>query len=549
MSSFNYDDDDIELDENGLPIEDESEMSPAEKLERQMQLLDKNTNSLNQMMGLNPEEYDSYSEQSSPTTEEMEELEELMQQMEEGTNELNELNGANESNSGGRYGDGPPKQNKSVNADGGKTPQIGGKGGKAGNAATALEKIKNNGGNLSSDDMKGMAKEMAKEMAEKAAKEAAKKALTNNPYFWMIAAIVAVVIIVIILVIYAFSSAAAAAAAEYEERTNAEGLATNELITDEYFYGLRTAYIDDEALTDELQLSYKRYSIEILKMLDDHADIVLNITLPTEYDNSTAIDSNITNMSIGIGNIVANNAPVYNNVSFESLYPNIQYFGITASQSESINSFLSAYVTDNSVISADGVNVLDEITTISQSDNLKYMFNICEKVMIKDFVATADGINGLQPEKYVGSVYMPNQSISIKDLMFVINNQNNDKTTNVQLIQSTKTNSDHWEEIISSFTTPNTNSDGNVTLIDDINQDFELSIFSNFETLSPEKYSQGVSLFDAVRLSSYKCFKSSTILDITIYTWKPNCSALFWEFETIDDFIFGEFDAIISASN
>ena len=364
-----------------------------------------------------------------------------------------------------------------------------------------------------------------------------------GPYGWLAILIVLVIIIVFLIVV--------AVVAWIDGKTNENALKTNSYITSEHFYGIRTAYVDDQALLDALQLSYKQYAVDLITQLGEHPDIAIKISLPNNFDNSTAINPLITNISLTIGNIVANNLTGYSGVSFATIYPSINHFGLTQDQSNVLNDFLDDYLINNNIVSVEtGVDLSTELANVTSSHELSYMFTLCEKVMIKDFISSNSGLDGIEKTWFVGSVYMPNTAITLSDMSYTINNQHADRTLSVKLIEV----SNGTENILIEKSFDENSSDVEIFNPPN-NTKVKLQKFTSINEENLRMYSQGLTLFDAIKLmpEDEQYFKQVEInnngSEITVYTWKPTDeNALYLEFDSVGRFIFGEFSLNIEAA-
>ena len=366
-------------------------------------------------------------------------------------------------------------------------------------------------------------------------------AAVANPYVLAAIAIILLIIVVIIIIFVLVF----AIAAWWSGKTSEDALKTNSYITSEYFYGIRTAYADDQVLLDSLQLSYKQYAVDIINQLGENPNITIEISLPDNFDNSTEINPVITNISLAIGNIVANNLAGYSGVSFTTIYPNISHFGLTQYQSDVLNDFLDDYLINNNIINVeDGVNLSAELANVTSSDELSYMFTLCEKVMIKDFISSNSGLDGIEKTWFVGSVYMPNTTITLSDMSYTINNQHADRTLSVKLIEV----SNETENILVEKSFDENSSDVEIFNPPN-NTKVTLQKFASINEDDLSMYSQGLTLFDAIKLipEDEQYFKQIEIDNngskVTVHTWKPaDKSSLYLEFTSNEPFMFGEFN-------
>jgi len=337
--------------------------------------------------------------------------------------------------------------------------------------------------------------------------------------------------VVIVLIFSIISSVAAI----FQEKTNPDNMKENAYITSEYFYGVRNVYVDDDALLNSLQLSYKQLSIDVLNKIDLNIDVKVNISLPsTPIDNLTNVDEKIVDMSIAIGNIVATGSSEYN-VDFGTLYPNIDHFGLTAEESELVGDFLVSYFDSQSIISITGTLTTEQLVDNAlSSDELKYMYNVCEKVMIKDELANENGLSNIEQRKYLASIYMPNRDITINGSSYAIVNQNEDYSTNIKLIEHNNG---------SIITHLDTTTESDTEIIDGLSSNpVTIKQFTSINSSNIQDYSSGISLFDAIKSHPTAINHFSKDSDTGIYTWIPKDSSLLYlTFNTSGQFIFTEF--------
>lgn len=523
MGSFNYDNNDQELDENGLPVEDNPDLKKAienaitddvEYFNAQNQADIDYFNAQNQadidyfnaqnqadidaFNDTSPYEY--YYENEDEDEEDDEETATIGDLVQNGSDLAKKIkNTDGSSNWFSRF------------AGGGKGAKIGKLAGKAGSV-----------GGASVAGTAGAAGGTA------AASGGIAAALPIIGWVLLVLLILILVIVVICAVVNFF-----------DKKTNPENMSNNSYITSEYFYGVRSVYIDEEALLNSLQLSYKQYAVNILDYLDDTQDVTLNITLPEEFDNTTSVDQHIINISIGVGNVVATGSSDYA-VEFTTLYPQIEYFGLTPNQSELVNVFLADYISDNNLITNNSSSLtIDLINEISNYQTMQYMFNLCEKVMIKDEIATSIGLGGIEKRQYVASIYMPNKEIVVKNTSYTIVNENEDFTTNVKLVEV----KDGLETIHVDYSL-----EENTEIIDGNDENITLTNFISIDSNNIQAFSKGLSLFDAICSLpiGVECFA----LNDGIYTWKPiDENMLYLTFEASNEFIFTEFNIDIKLAN
>lgn len=341
-------------------------------------------------------------------------------------------------------------------------------------------------------------------------------------------ALLIILLVIVIIVI----SAAIAMAFDDEYR---DGLASFNNITNEHFYGMRLIYEDVDILTNSLQLSYKQYIVDILSLADDETGVSLNISLPENFDNSSNIDENIINMSIGIGNIVANNDDSYEDIEFASLYQDIQYFGLTSSQAESVHEFIINYLQANNILTiTSSASVADIINNVVTKSELQYIYNICEKVIIEDVLATSDGLPNFDKHKYIACIYMPNTEVTAEGMAYRVNVENED-IVEFKLIY----NSNGTENILLEDSADNSWNDTVEYAEVDENVEVYLEQFNQIDNSNLNLYLNGISLFDAVKLSNNHFNKNSQ----DMYVWLPNSeNLLYLTFNSTNIFAFNEFN-------
>ncbi len=408
------------------------------------------------------------------------------------------------------------------------------------------------------------AKEKAKDAAEavkdkaKTAVDATKAALTKAaeaikaaaakiaellaPYIgWILLALL--IIIVIIILIFCVVAAVGVIASKLDPAN----MINNEYLTSEYFYGRRIVYIDDDALANSLELSYKQYVVDVITNFEDNnPNVDITITLPelnggVIADNSIAIGQHISNLSLGIANIVANNSNDYVGVDFATLYPLINYFGFSDGQHSSVANFIADYIVLCGLYStSESVDMLSLIkTTIDTDADLQYMHHQYEKVMIKDEIASKDGLADVAQRQYVASIYMPNTNIEITRVTYTLVNENEEFDTSIKLIELN--NGSEKIHLDNGLKNDNTSLFNGFTI-----GKVSLNRFESIDVSNISRFSSGLSLFEAVKSlpSDTECFKQDA--ETGTYSWKPlDSSVLYLEFEANNKFIYSEFDIAV----
>jgi hypothetical protein len=322
-------------------------------------------------------------------------------------------------------------------------------------------------------------------------------------------------------------------------------MSENSAITSEYFYGMRVAYIDEEELINSLQLSYKQYVVDIVENFEENnPSIDITITLPTlanneTLKNSTPVDINITNLSLGIANIIATGSDTYSGIEFSTLYPQIEYFGLTSQQATDVQEFISDYIVDNNLYSTSETVNMSELltTTITTDSDLQYIYNICEKVIIKDELATETGLSDIQQRQYIGAIYMPKNDIIFSNSSYSIASESETFNCVSQVIFK-----DNGSETVKATNILSEQSD----IFDAIETQVTLNTFTSIDSENVDAFSTGISLFEALRLSSQYINYFIKDEETQIYSWKPSANnALYIMFAASDKFIFTDFSVDI----
>lgn len=514
FNSFNYDGNDPQLDENGLPIYTDDEESEGADSSSQ-DLMDM----IRKARGEENEDDEGDNDKDDPDKPDKEDNQNDTDKDSDNKPSKDE---------GGRYGDNPPQQKSNLTKDKPSTPQP-----------------EKGGGSNWFSKLTGGGKEAGKQMAQQAGKEAGKQAAKQAgaaaakaggsaasgalaaalPYI----GIALLIIIAIIIVVVAISSIVAF----LQDKTDPENMTSNAYVTNEYFYGIRVSYIDEQALADSLQLSYKQYAVDVFENIEtNNPNITINITLPEEgFNNTTQVDQHITNISLAMANIVATGNSEYQNIEFSTLYPQIEYFGLTSNQGTVTKDFLIDYITDNNLITIGDGDLSSIISNALTTPPLQYIYNRCEKVMIKDEIASESGLTDIAQRKYVGSVYMPNKDIVITSSIITVSNEYADCTNNIAIVEEKNGSQNILKE--KEIT-------DNIDVVTGFEiGDVELKKFISIDSDNLEKFSAGISLFEAVKLNS----NYFTLTQDNIYTWKPTDTSLYYiTFKCNTQFIFGDFD-------
>ena len=381
--------------------------------------------------------------------------------------------------------------------------------------------------------------------------EAIKAALAKlvevlGPYIgWILLALLAIIIIIVVIV------AVVVAVGAVVNKMDPANMINNDYLTSEYFYGRRIVYIDDEKLADSLELSYKQYVIDVVENFEENnpnIDIVITLPNPTGkslLDNTTTLDTHVSNLYLGIANIVATSSNDYQNVNFDTLYPLINYFGFTDGQKALVSTFIANYIVINNLYStSDAVDVISLMTeTINNDADLQYMYQQYEKIMIKDEIATPEGLVDVEQRQYVASIYMPSKNIDITRVTYTLVNENEDFATNIKLIEVN--NGNETTHLDNGLKIDNANLFNGFTL-----GKVSLSAFKSIDASNLHRFSEGLSLFEAIKSlpDDIQCFQTDA--QSGVYTWKPvDSSALYLEFEANNKFIYSEFDMGIKIQN
>ena len=382
-----------------------------------------------------------------------------------------------------------------------------------------------------------LAKQAAKKTAEQAAKQTAahgakaigaKAIAAGGPYVWLAVAIIFLILLIILIVVCLSVIIAGKA---YNE--DPESMSSNSLISSDLFYGTRSVYIDNEALANSLQLSYKQFVVEVFEHIDaNDSSITIEISLPEEFDNSTDIGEDLNNLSMGIANIVATGSTHYVDIEFSSLYPQISYFGFTANQSALVNDFITEYATNKPLITKEGSaadNIAELVDNAMNAAELQYMNTLYEKVMIKDEIATEEGLSEIEIRNYVASIYMPNQNIIITDSYISFTNETESNIGNtIRIVVE----NDGNQAVIAETTVEEKSG-----FVDGPIIPMQISQFTSIDDEDTSLFSEGMSLFDAVKTtpSGRQYFlKLTNEAGQEYYTWRPltaGTTALYVTFE------------------
>ena len=508
-NDFNYDGDDRPLDENGLPIYIEDEDEGDSSSQDLMDMIRK----------ARGEDEDS-------------DQEEISEEDEDSTTDLSNSK-EKPSEEGGRYGDDSPKQNKQQAKKTSPKPEQSSPAGDSNWFSRLAGKKASSGGAATSKVASKAAEETAKQATKQVATKAGGKALGTAlgpalPYI----AIALLIIILIIFIVIIISTVVSF----FQQKTDPNNMKNNSFITSEYFYGIRVAYTDDVALMNSLQLSYKQYAVDVLTNINtNNPDITINITLPNSFDNTTQIDSNITNMSVGIANIVATGNSDYYGIDFQAIYPQIKYFGLTSEQGDLAVNFLEQYISNNNLLNIpNGANIKSVLDTVVDSPELQYIYNRCEKVMIKDEIATEEGLKNIEHRQYIASVYMPNVDITIDSAAYTIVSEKEDFAAYSKLIEENNGTKNILRE-------KETKDDTDI-IFGFSSGKLQIKKFTSIDTQNVSAFSNELSLFDALKISSSYTQFFQQDSETLVYSWKPTDVSLYYlEFDANNVFIFTDF--------
>ncbi len=400
--------------------------------------------------------------------------------------------------------------------------------------------------------------------AAKGVAAAVKAFIASVVAYWYIYLIILVVILIIIIAV----AIALALAALLDWKTNPDNMQNNSYITSEHFYGARSVYIDEVDLVNAMELNYKQFSIELIENIKlDNPEITINIQLPElaegqKLTNDIDLDDTIDQYMIkAMASIAATGGTAYADAEFIDLYYLIDYFGLTQEQLTKTKNYFANYFESNNVISGDGIDmnsIIENafIVDVDGEHDLNYITNLCEKVMIKDEIASKEGLTDVKQRSYIASIYMPNHDISITHAVYTINGRSGTFSKYFQLIEENGPN-----KIIHAEQTLN----GSINIVTGIDLgNAKINKFTSINENNVSAYSSGVSLFEAVKQTpkGLQYFKQTekTVDGRTerIYTWKPSCDSLFYitfgnnPYEpdkemSNNKFIFTEFDFWVSA--
>ncbi|MBO5909940.1 MAG: hypothetical protein J6Q15_00375, partial [Clostridia bacterium] len=249
FDDFNYDSDDPELDDNGLPIEEK--MSPDDWMDVIRSLQDPD---------------DEYSEDDEQDDDDSGDDYGQRRKKDADT----DTSSKTKDGDGGRFGNNSQPQNQlSSKLSKPSTP------GQGGGGSDWFSKL--SGGGKASGQVAGKAagKVAASSTASAgAAGSAASGALAAAAPYIGIALLIILAIILVIVIIVAIVSF-------FQGKSDPANMSTNTYVTSEYFYGTRSVYIDENELINSLQLSYKQYVLDVVDNFEENnPSIDITITLP-----------------------------------------------------------------------------------------------------------------------------------------------------------------------------------------------------------------------------------------------------------------------------
>lgn len=398
---------------------------------------------------------------------------------------------------------------------------------------------------IATETTKTGAKQTAIETILKIAREALKRAVeATSPWSWLVIAIL-VAVAIILIILLAIMVACSGGAAGGEASTEPEYMTENFSITSECFYGIRAAYIDEDLLISSLQQSYKQYTSDVIVEIEENGiDVTIDIITINEETRlpnpvSSSSEPHYNTLSLSIGNSIAGQSESsFNN----TLYNAISYFGFNESQQSDVNDIIVNYIKDNSLFTLTSAESFpdDLVDQLNSNPDLDYVENLCEKVMIKDYIASDSGLKDVEQLIYVGSVYMPNKDITITDLSTVISTTTPEYPIEGECILKTT----EGDTVLVSGTSDS--SDGKL-LFDSIeDSNLELPKFNSINSGDTKAFSGGISLFEALRLGhsdgkDYSLFfqKQTNENGDEVYSWKPaDEKTLYLTYKSDSKFIF-----------
>ena len=371
--------------------------------------------------------------------------------------------------------------------------------------------------------VKTSTKKIGDETTGKLVREGLKKVIEMTaPYSYAAIAIVCAIVVILVIglaIMVALSGATSGAAGATEPENMTESFA----IKSDYFYGTRSIYIDEAALINSLQSSYKQYVSDVIVEIENQGiDVkieIITIDEETQQPNQLTNESNshYNSLSVRIGNSIANkNETNFNNVIYEA----IPYFGLTETEQSTVNNLIVNYIKNNSLyqlITAENFpnDLAEQLNGIS---SLEYIKNRCEKVMIKDEIATDTGIVGIEQRNYIASIYMPNKDLLIIANSVCVATEHSDDVINFASFI-------HQSSGDTMLESAQTLDDGK-NLIDPIDGVITpVSAFTAINTENIEAFKNGVCLLDIIRQTSASLFQQN---EDGVYTWKPNIDSFLY---------------------
>jgi len=196
----------------------------------------------------------------------------------------------------------------------------------------------------------------------------------------------------------------------------------------------------------------------------------------------------------------------------------IPYFGLTADQQADVNQIIVDYIKDRALyLYGESDLPSDLVDNLNNNTDLDYIECRCEKVMIKDEIATEEGLSEIEQRNYVASIYMPNKDINVLDYSMCVSTKTPDKPVAVSSLLEI-------DGISTSLVLDSTDLSDGKRLLDPIDGNAtQIAQFKAIDTNNPEAFADGVSLIEAIRILGKEKFTLiQTEDEESVYTWKPS---------------------------
>ncbi len=210
------------------------------------------------------------------------------------------------------------------------------------------------------------------------------------------------------------------------------------------FYGLRAIYKDEDRAKTDLTTNYSETLAEMVKYLNDDASlkITVKLTLPEagyNYENfeTDYAETDAYKIVKEMAGVVysADNAVDYSSITeldLNNRLAGIKYFGYNQAIVQEIADKVANYLTSNSLIGLDNVEVEGgEDLSMPSAEQISTALNTyfgtktlarAEKLYVKDSILTGDDayVEGITKQNYIALIFMPKRNVTFTSLTFSI---------------------------------------------------------------------------------------------------------------------------------